>query len=71
MRVEQQQLIGGATARVYTITQGLAEANPSAVTGQILYLDTPIYVLIDCGATHCFIAKSLLERLKLQPVRIA
>ncbi|XP_044508780.1 uncharacterized protein LOC123227728 [Mangifera indica] len=33
VRVEQQQPIRGATARVYPITQGPAEANPSAVTG--------------------------------------
>lgn len=39
--------------------------------GQIIYLATHIYVLVNYGATHYFVVKTLLESLRIQPVRIA
>lgn len=57
--------MGKMTTRVFTITQRPVEANSSIVTGQISYFGTFLYILIDCDATHCFIAKSLVERLKV------
>lgn len=57
--------------KVYTITQGLVEANLVAIISQISYFGTLIYILIDCGTTHYFVTKSLIERLEVQPVKIA
>lgn len=50
---------------MYTITQGLAEANSIEATGKISFLGTPIYILIDYSAIKCFLANSLVERLEV------
>lgn len=59
-----------ATAIVYTITQRLVEASPSTVTGQLSYLDTLLYILIYCDATHYFVGKNITERLGVELVKV-
>lgn len=53
----------GTTARVVTITLGLAKANLVVITSQISFLGIPICILIDCSVTHCFVGKILVKRL--------
>mgnify|MGYP003448044020 CR=1 FL=1 len=48
---------------MFTLTQAEAEASPLVVTGQIFSVGTPYNVLIDSGATHSFVASSIINRL--------
>ena len=43
------------------------EMIPHAVTGQLTFLDTLLYVLIDCGVTHSFVSRGVIKRLGLTP----
>ena len=49
-------------ARVYAVTQQVADAAPDVVTGIISILDHDAYTLVDPGATHSFASKSFLDR---------
>ncbi|XP_031275527.1 uncharacterized protein LOC116134023 [Pistacia vera] len=62
--------VGGTTARVYNMAQMQADASPSAISGQLLFHDTPLYALIDSSATHSFISYGMIKRLGLMPIRI-
>ncbi|KAM6556128.1 hypothetical protein CsatB_003147 [Cannabis sativa] len=50
-------------ARVFAITQAEAEASPSVVSGQILMANTTCKVLFDSGATHSFIASTIVNHI--------
>ncbi|XP_062116236.1 uncharacterized protein LOC133830299 [Humulus lupulus] len=60
---EPRKVDSSTPARVFTLTQAEAEASPSVVTGQLLSAGTPYHVLIDSGATHSFVASSIIDRL--------
>ena len=56
---------GRPNARVYSLNEGDVEAGPStSVSGQLSVSNLNLYVLIDSGATHSFIAKRLVEKLE-------
>lgn len=55
---------------MFTITSGPAKANLSVVAGQNSYFGIFLYILIDYGATHCFVTYSLFERLGIQLARV-
>ncbi|XP_031260467.1 uncharacterized protein LOC116118612 [Pistacia vera] len=63
-------VVGGMTTRVYNVAHMEADANPSIVMGQFLFHDTPLYVLIDSGATHPFISYGMIKRIGLIPIRV-
>ncbi|XP_060962018.1 uncharacterized protein LOC133032169 [Cannabis sativa] len=50
-------------ARVFAITQVEAEASPSVVSGQIPMANTTCKVLFDSGATHSFIASTIVNHI--------
>ncbi|XP_060963693.1 uncharacterized protein LOC133033109 [Cannabis sativa] len=50
-------------ARVFAITQAEAEASPSVVSGQIPMANTTCKVLFDSGATHSFIASTIVNHI--------
>ncbi|XP_060974152.1 uncharacterized protein LOC133039308 [Cannabis sativa] len=49
--------------RVFSITQAEAEASPSVVSGQIPMANTTCKVLFDSGATHSFIASTIVNHI--------
>ena len=53
-------------ARVYTVTQQAADATPDVVTGTISLFDTDAHVLVDSGATHSFISREFIERVRIE-----
>ena len=60
-----QRVVG----RVYTMTQEQAEKEDAAVIcGNTSILGLVAYTLVDSGATHSFISRSLLRKLGIKPV---
>lgn len=68
--VDHKQTIRGRNVRVYNIIEGLVEASPFAVTSQLFFHGTPLYVLINFGVSHCFIAWGIIDGLGLKPTKI-
>ncbi|XP_031249520.1 uncharacterized protein LOC116107387 [Pistacia vera] len=64
------QTVRGSTARIYSVAEKEAKANPSAVTSQLQFHSTSLYVLIDSGATHSFISYGIIKRLGLEPSKV-
>jgi len=63
---------GRVPARVYTMTQEEADRKDSTVIcGNVSLLGLVTYVLIDSGATHSFISKTLVESLGIKPETLA
>ncbi|XP_075515456.1 uncharacterized protein LOC142550104 [Primulina tabacum] len=64
-------------ARVYAITQEEADDTNEVVAGTILLNEMPAYTLFDCGATHSFVSRGFVKKLKLEhdtlsePLRVA
>ena len=58
----------GAPARVFTMTQGEADATPTdVICGNILVNGIIAYVLFDSGASHTFIARAFVKELGTEP----
>ena len=53
-------------ARVYMVTQQAADANPDVVIGTISLFDIDPHVLVDSGATHSFISREFIERVRIE-----
>ncbi|XP_052198269.1 uncharacterized protein LOC127805556 [Diospyros lotus] len=52
--------------RVFSLTREDASVNPSIIQGTMIFLDTPVQVLIDPGSTHSFILHALAHCLELE-----
>lgn len=52
--------------RVFNLTREDANANPSIIQGTIIFLGTPVQVLIDPRSTHSFISYALAHCLELE-----
>ena len=53
-------------ARVYMVTQQAADANPDVVIGTISLFNIDPHVLVDSGATHSFISREFIERVRIE-----
>ena len=53
-------------ARVYMVTRQAADATPDVVTGTISLFDTDAHVLVDSEATHSFISREFIERVRIE-----
>ena len=53
-------------AIVYMVTQQAADATPDVVTDTISLFDTDAHVLVDSGATHSFISREFIERVRIE-----
>ncbi|XP_058742440.1 uncharacterized protein LOC131614924 [Vicia villosa] len=51
------------TGRVYTLDARKAQGNTNLVAGTCYVNDQPLFVLVDCGATHSFISYPCVRRL--------
>ena len=52
---------------MYNLTCEDVETNPTVIEGTLFFLDIPMHVLIDPGATHSFISHASVGSLKLEP----
>ena len=58
-----------SNAKVYTLTQGEAEASTSkVVASHISIAHTSAYTLIDSGASHSFVSAIFVKKLDMEPV---
>ena len=52
--------------RVFNLTREDANTNPSIIQGTMIFLHTPMQVLVDLGFTHSFISHALSCCLELE-----
>lgn len=52
--------------QVYHLMREDANASPSVIKGTLIFLNTPVQVLIDPGSTHSFISHALIQSLNLE-----
>ncbi|XP_052209182.1 uncharacterized protein LOC127812702 [Diospyros lotus] len=52
--------------RVYHLTREDANASLSVIQGTLIFLNTPVQVLIDPGSTHSFISHALIQSLNMK-----
>ncbi|XP_060964845.1 uncharacterized protein LOC133033845 [Cannabis sativa] len=60
---EANKEIPMVSARVFSLTQADAEADPSTVTGEISIGGIMFTILVDSGATHSYISSRIIEKL--------
>ena len=59
------QVIEGVWGRVYHLTKEDANTSPSVIQGTMIFLNTPVQVLVDPKSTHSFISHVLIQCLNL------
>ena len=51
---------------MFAMTRQEAASAPDVITGEIFLCDIEVYVLIDLGSTHSFIASTIAQKLDVQ-----